>query len=428
MTLSLESIYAPLNEFLLNQFKGADDSPIAFRFGRYGSVLSDRDFKDPARPELGYLPSLATEQFSDLVNHIPVDAGDGLNVELSDSLIDDAYFFRLLTPAVPCLPVGADDETKQAIVDAFSTLKASALKAWASVVLESSSGLMIQYRPSIAVPENWYDSSSGDAWTQHSLEVTDSVSPPASAGVPSIPLWRLRLSDEALMVVASPIAPIPPVSAHVVSNTGPAPQPVFHKARFAAAHFDRARLTDVATVAPAPVAAAAVSAGPSTAVAFDRVAFSQRFAALNVTNRLALVRAIGERAPTRAVETKHCSISFEYCLVKVRRPWYLSAFVDSDSWSVPAVKKGDLSLSGAADGLSLLPIAVLVVRNLVIEADWAAEDIASASRATHFGPFAVATEVVNNKLSRPGLQVVGWVLQKMQPLPPNDSLPSDLPA
>lgn len=422
MTLSLESLYTPLNEFFLSRFKAADDSPILFRFSKYGSVLTDRDFRDPAHPELGYVPSLAIEQFSNLVNHIPVDTGDGVNVALSDSLIDDAYFFRLLTPAVPAFPVSAGTSSKQAIVDAFSVLKASALKTWANVVSESSSGFMLQYRPSLATPENWYDQSSADAWTKHSLDIRESVSTPAPAGAPSTPLWRLRLSDEVLMRVSNPIAPtIAPRSELVTAMADPDAHVALHSAaRFAAPRLGRAVVAEVA-LRPTAIAAAVAEPAAVPEPTFDRAAFSKNFATLNVAKRLALVRAIGESAPTRPAETKHFSISFEYCLVSVRRPWYLGAFVDSDSWSVPAAKKGELNMNGAADSLSLLPIALLAVRNLVIEADWAAEDVASISQATHFGPFAVANEMVENKLSRPGLQVVGWVLQKMQPLPPQDS-------
>jgi len=40
--------------------------------------------------------------------------------------------------------------------------------------------------------------------------------------------------------------------------------------------------------------------------------------------------------------------------------------------------------------------------------------------ATDFGPFKVDSGIVNNSLSHAGIQVVGWLLQHMPPLPPND--------
>jgi hypothetical protein len=58
---------------------------------------------------------------------------------------------------------------------------------------------------------------------------------------------------------------------------------------------------------------------------------------------------------------------------------------------------------------------------LAQNANWY-EDVANASIATDFGPFKVTAGIVNNelKLSHPGLQIIGWVLQKMPDLPPND--------
>jgi hypothetical protein len=162
MALSLESIYQPLTEFFLNQFHTDVGSPIQFRFDKFGSVLSEEDFIDPSHPELGYLRALAMEKFSDLVNHIPVDTGDGINIVLSTDSIDTTYFFRLLTSSIPYIPKGTSDDTTQAIINAFSVVKADSLKIWNSVKAESISGLMLQYKPSLATPESWYDKSKNE--------------------------------------------------------------------------------------------------------------------------------------------------------------------------------------------------------------------------------------------------------------------------
>lgn len=116
MSLSLESLYQPLTDFFLHLFSTVSSSPILFRFDKFGSLISDQDFINPNHPELGYLPALVIEKFSDLVNHIPVDTGDGMNIFLSSDLIDDVYFFRLLSPSIPYIPDGIDDATKQTII------------------------------------------------------------------------------------------------------------------------------------------------------------------------------------------------------------------------------------------------------------------------------------------------------------------------
>src|SRR5260221_2056040 len=111
MSLTLDAIYQPIAEFFLQLFQTDAGSPVFFRFDKFGSVISDEDFIDPAHPELGYLSGLAMEKFSDLVNHIPFDTHDNLNILLSDNSIDSTYFLRLLTPAMPLFPPGVDDAT-----------------------------------------------------------------------------------------------------------------------------------------------------------------------------------------------------------------------------------------------------------------------------------------------------------------------------
>jgi hypothetical protein len=61
-----------------------------------------------------------------------------------------------------------------------------------------------------------------------------------------------------------------------------------------------------------------------------------------------------------------------------------------------------------------------MARNLVIERARIEDDIAAASDADAFGPFAVSGHMVSGKLSHPGIQTVGWILQWVLPVPPND--------
>ena len=101
---------------------------MVFRFDKFGSLLSDHDFIDEHHPEQGFVAALAREKFSDLVNRVPLDAGDGVNVVLSQASIDDIYFFQLLSPALPVVPADADPATKAAATDAFNAIKAEAVK------------------------------------------------------------------------------------------------------------------------------------------------------------------------------------------------------------------------------------------------------------------------------------------------------------
>jgi hypothetical protein len=442
MTLSLESIYQPLTDFFSNLFRTDAGSPVLFRFDKFGSVVSDQDFIDPIHPELGYLPALVREKFSDLVNHIPVDLGDGMNIFLSPDLIDDTYFFRLLSPSIPYIPDGIDDATKQAIISAFSLIKADALKIWNNLTLESITGLMLQYKPSVATPQDWYDRTKNDVWTNHSFQINEKSS--TSTSSPSTQLWKLKLSDESmrnvlqLPVVVDKSVEQPPINIpdHVlklretlipkVTSVGEERTPlavealsnqlvftpaVSHNISIAAEGNLRAnvRVTPVDNVRVTPV---------------DNVALYDTFlrqnTTLDVSKKLLVNQYIGINTPTQSVTTDNISISFDYCLVKVERQWWKSIFSNATSWCIPTVSKGQVTSSGPAGNLPLMPIGFVAIRNLVIEANWTAEDVTNASSATDFGPFKVNANIVNNKLTHEGLQTFAWVLQKMSDLPPND--------
>jgi hypothetical protein len=435
MTLSLESIYQPLTDFFTNLFRTDSGSPALFRFDKFGSAVSDQDFIDPNHPELGYLPALVREKFSDLVNHIPVDLGDGMNIFLSADLIDDTYFFRLLTPSIPYIPDGSDDATKQAIISAFSFIKADALKIWNNLTLESITGLMLQYKPSVATPGDWYDRTKNDVWTNHSFQITEKSSTTTSS--PPTQLWKLKLSDESMqrvlqlpVVVDKPVEQ-PPINIpdqvlklretqlQKVTSVGEVRTPLAVEALSNQRVFTPVVSHNI-SIAAEVNQRANVGVTPTGNVALYDT-FLRQNNTLDISKKLVVNQFIGDYAPTQSVSTDSISISCDYCLVKVDRLWWKSIFSDSTSWCIPAVSKGQVTTSGPAGNLPLMPIGFVAIRNLVIEANWTAEDVTNASSATDFGPFKVNANIVNNKLTHEGLQIIGWLLEKMPDLPPNDT-------
>jgi len=152
---------------------------------------------------------------------------------------------------------------------------------------------------------------------------------------------------------------------------------------------------------------------------------SMQLSAVDVSERFQLAQVIGATAPTQPAATDSIKVDFDYCLVKISRPWYVDSFVTDGSWCVPAIAKGSVTSGNALTAFSMLPIAFVTVKNLVIEANWAAADLVSAAKATDFGPFKVDAGIIQNKLSRAGIQVVGWLLQSLPVLPPNDFPKSD---
>ena len=108
---------------------------------------------------------------------------------------------------------------------------------------------------------------------------------------------------------------------------------------------------------------------------------------LDIRGRLVVDQALAEITPTAPASTSSVTIGFDYCLVHIQRPWWFDPFVTDPSWTLPGVAPGSLSAPGTTGGLPWLPIAVAVVRNLVVEAAWSGDDAANLAQATGFGPF-----------------------------------------
>lgn len=453
MALSLASLYTPLADFFLDKFQTDADSPIQFRFDKFGSVLSDNDFIDPSHPDLGYLPALATERFSELVNHIPVDTADGANIYLSADLIDSTYYFRLLLPAAPYLSNGMDQAAEQARIASAGALKTACIRQWESVTQESITGWMLEYKPSTATPTDWYDKSSNDIWTSHSFQAS-SDSDTAGQIAPDpywYQLWKLRPNDLLMLKAIDGIPdprPIPPeeytrrllekeqnwreVQPHYMQSWTAPEHPAFAVPGEAYSLLPDAYLLTGEGDGSGAATSAEDSDPPELATTGEQYSWTARnsallaykeyvreFDTLAMSERLRANQYLSYFTPTQVVTTSQISIKFDYCLVHIGRPWLQNAFLNDHSWYVPGVPKGQVTSSSVGTNFTLLPIGFVVIRNLVIEADWTSEDLANASLATDFGPFKVTKESGANRLAHPGIQIIGWLLQKLPSLPPN---------
>jgi hypothetical protein len=396
MALSLDAIFTPLNQFFLAKFGSAQaQAGVIFRFDKIGSVISDADFIDENHPDLGYQPALAIEKFSDLVNRVPVDCGDGTNVLLTQNSIDDTYFYRLLSPAQAYVAPGTADADTQALTDAFNTEKAKALQQWNSIDMASMTGLMMEYKPSLATPEGWYDSSRTDVWTSQRFEISQPADHPDPAPVDAR-LWRL--------------AP----SAEILAGAATAQRQAVTRQWAVASPMGNVRMIQPRMNLQFVEGQRNLTVGPD---------LTRRIGILNIRDRLRFSDVIADQAPTQPAKTNSIVVTFDYCLVEVGRPWLFDVFLNAGNWQVPGVEQGALSQPGAAGGISLLPIGMVVIRNLVITAGWDADDIANSAAATAFGPFKVDGGIVDGSLKHQSIQTIGWMLQQLPPLPPNQISP-----
>ena len=445
MGITLQTIFQPINEFFMSVFGLGAESQVAFRFDKFGSVVSDADFKNPINPELGYSPELAVERFSSLVNRVPIDAGDQANIVLSANAMDDAYFFRLVGPSLPFIAEGVDAATKQAIIEAFSLLKQDAQQKWETIVSASLISPALQFHPSLATPENWYDATDNSIWTSHTIVIEEAPAPEFDPDLWKLPLNAVLLAP-LLKVIPTPPEPDPPPDELLIRlrelETIPEEAVVLDAQAIEARIMPELRTLDAdAAVDISAVELQALESevlARNTATEMTRidnsviaevaptltnavvVEYENRFQALDIQDRVVINGYVGAKMPTAPVTTNRISITFEYCAVQIRRPWYLDAFVAQPSWFIPNTPKGTITAAGAANNLSWLPIGFVAIRKLDIAADWTADDIDIAAKATDFGPFKITPDLVNGRLTHSGLQVFGWMLQQLPALPPNE--------
>jgi hypothetical protein len=136
------------------------------------------------------------------------------------------------------------------------------------------------------------------------------------------------------------------------------------------------------------------------------------------------VQELGQQSTPQTVTSKNFKLSFDYCLVEAKREWMSGGFLTARNWYVPHTKAGEIASGTGAGGGSfeVLPVAAIIVQNLVIEADWSHDDTVTLQSSVNFGPFSLVGRTIdqaNNTLSCPGMQIVAWVFEPMPRLPPN---------
>lgn len=433
MALSLDSIYKPVNDFFLDLFKTDTDSPVFFRFDKFGSVISNEDFIDPRTPELGYSAPLARERFSGIVNNIAVEDPDSIDVFFTENNIDDAYHDLLLGPSLPFFPEDADELTRESIITSFSFIKSEATRVWDNIQLESSSGLMFKFKPALATPVNWYDTADDSIWTSHQFEASETVTPVENSS--NQQLWRLKIDDTIFQQV------LPAETIQLKDSDSILNQVLLKKANTAVPITNFSSVATSVVKKDSGIAGARTLARTNVGFAIKNTAvietvkevqnlptfnlhntFRNTISGMDPKKRLVVSQFVKSIAPTQPVTTSSITVSFEYCLVKINRPWIHSSFLNNKAWYIPDTEKGQLSKTDSFGvNITALPIGFLAIKNLNIAANWTDEDITNSKKATDFGPFEVSFDSITNKLSHPGIQIIGWMFQKMPDLPPNNA-------
>lgn len=280
-------------------------------------------------------------------------------------------------------------------VDAFNTLKANALESSDTAAIGSLEG-PFKFFPAYAAPANWYDPSVNSNWTSYAFKTAPATAP------------------------ASPPAPPPPQSPPIARFT---PQPW--------------RL-----MVAAPGASQAAAAPPPTPVAVNPRFATMRFVAQNQMmvpfHPVAVQPIVVDNSSPVPVLQPSLAITFDYCIIQLRRPWLSGDFLAAAGWYLNGAHAGDYAIGliepGAAAPaantapnapppapapFSWLPVACIAIRNLVISTTGGEMDPSVTASATAFGPFALRTSAgSSNSLTNAGIQIVAWICAAQPQLPP----------
>lgn len=455
MATDLDQLMQKFYDYFIDRYRksgasGADTSPAFLAFESIGTAVTPDMF------ELGtgaFSSQLALEQFSTLANTLPV--LDGTTITNPSLKTADGLYELMLYSAKPS--PGSDSAP-------FDHFRSKADQSFDTARMVNLLPTGRPFHPAVATPPDWCAPENAGGWTSasfgHSEQNTTSVDvgdpPPAPPVVPLRP-WHMRvLAEDLRPALASPAAVtqvMPKLRARKLElddTTQRVPPSArvhaFATAKTAAlvASGGQAGVSLQRDIAPLQVLAeqpSRVSFAPQALtthalptplarVRFDSDLLVQSDAAAvgQVMIRrpdvlVAQTMALNAAASSREVTSSSISLSFEYCLVNVTRPWLSTGFLTLKNWYMEGFRDGELASGSGVGGMPLevMPVAALVVRKLSIRAAWSHEEQQSLQDTLSFGPFSLqgrSVDQVSGVITCPDMQIVAWICEPMPRLPP----------
>jgi hypothetical protein len=132
---------------------------------------------------------------------------------------------------------------------------------------------------------------------------------------------------------------------------------------------------------------------------------------------------LNEAASSQEVTSESITLAFEFCLVDIGRPWISGELLSLKNWYLSGYRKGDMASDTGVENrpFEFLTASAIVVRNLKIKADWSQENRKALEAGLAFGPFSLQGRTSIKETGeriRPGMQIVGWILEPMPELAP----------
>jgi len=318
--------------------------------------------------------------------------------------------------------IDAAESSSAAALVTFADLKSQAQKAYQGGAIGSFDG-PTSYLPVYPTPIDWYDLNNAGNWQSYSYDASVKAPTPAAPAPPAPNVriqWRI----------------VPQSMRSVILNRSDAAGVPASENRSAHPMFMRGAMLSnqaVGTKAgqPAQIVAnreIATNVG-SSAAASAQISPGRTINAFRLTG-LASVASLATQTQSQPVETPRFTMSFDYCLVRLRRAWFSGDLLATPGWYVPGAHAGDYASGPSANTgpFAAIPTAFIAVKNLLIDAAWSDSDVAARANAASFGPFSLLGSPTDdrNSVRNPGIQIIAWICSVQPQLPP-DTDPSLVP-
>jgi hypothetical protein len=312
--------------------------------------------------------------------------------------------------------LGGSQPSSAAAMAAFSDLKSQAQEGYRTT-LGSFDG-PDQYHPVYALPVDWYDVTVANNWQSYSYDTSaQTPAPPSAAPVAPNVHVQWQVIPEALRPAILPrpfvlrrIAERPPMIESVVQPS--AFQSVARPMSTLMA--GRSMRGDAVALNVATPAGITMGVAPAPVVR-----------PIEVAQFTSVARLVAQTQP-QPVQTQEFKMSFDYCLVQLRRPWFSEDLLALPGWYVPNMHNGDYASGPPANtgAFAMIPTAFIAVKNLVIEGQWSDADVAAGANSAGFGPFSLLVSPgdqaqAKTGLTAPGLQIIAWICDAQPQLPPD---------
>ena len=140
-----------------------------------------------------------------------------------------------------------------------------------------------------------------------------------------------------------------------------------------------------------------------------------------------LLPALVEESQPQPATGDGFSLELDYCWVRLDRVWLDSVLLSTPGWQVPGYAPGAYSagdLDAPAQAVPGIPIGFVVVKDVVITANWSSADADLRASSAALGPFLLAdSEYVTGSatLRIPGMQIIAWMVEVPPVLPPGEA-------